>query len=66
VENAAKPGADAILACGHCYRCGDRDLRPIEPALPASLVLILLAAACVFAVLLDQVKVAVFRLLPVD
>jgi H+-transporting ATPase len=38
----------------------------VSPALPASLVLILLAATCVFAVLLDQVKVAVFRLLPVD
>jgi Cation transporter/ATPase, N-terminus len=38
----------------------------VSPALPTSLVLILLAATCVFAVLLDQVKVAVFRLLPVD
>jgi hypothetical protein len=38
----------------------------VSPALPASLVLILLVATYFFAVLLDQVKVAVFRLLPVD
>jgi hypothetical protein len=59
VEFAAKPGAGAIVAAIAIFGL-------MSTALPASLVLILLAATCVFAVLLDQVKVAVFRLLPVD
>ncbi len=37
----------------------------VQP-LPASVVLTLFAATCVLALLLDQVKVAVFRRLPVD
>jgi H+-transporting ATPase len=38
----------------------------LTPSLPVVVVLSLLAATCVFALLLDQVKVVVFRHLPID